>query len=303
MLTPIRSPDTGAKATSSVEGLIAAETLAELRRVTDEVVAAARGVTSHTKVLDLEPSHTPERPRVRRIKSPHLAHPFYWDMAGHPPVMAALEPLIGPDVRVRPGGKVNLKAPGYGAAVEWHQDWAFYPHTNDDVLAVGILLDDMDEDNGPMMVLPGSHPGPGVRPPRGRSVLRRHRSHPGPSRPLGRGGPHRPRWQHHHPHARLVHGSAVNRSERPRRLLLFEYAAADAWPLAGTEPLDDFEEFNRRVVHGAPTLEPRLAPAPVRMPLPKAVNEGSLYENQRTLGHRYFAAPDELSEEARAAAG
>ena len=127
------------------ERLLDADTLAELRRVTDEVAATARGLTDHTEVLDLEPSHTPERPRVRRIKSPHLAHPFYWDMAGHPPVMAALEPLIGRDIRVRAGGKVNLKSPGYGAPVEWHQDWAFYPHTNDDVLAVGILLDDMDD--------------------------------------------------------------------------------------------------------------------------------------------------------------
>ena len=275
-----------------VERLLGAETLAELRRVTNEVVATAHGLVAHTKVLDLEPSHTSERPRVRRIKSPHLAHPFYWDMAGHPPVMAALEPLIGPHIRVRAGGKVNLKSPGFGAPVEWHQDWAFYPHTNDDVLAVGVLLDDMDEGNGPMMVLPRSHLGPvhdhhadgafcgGIDVERapvdlsGAVVL---------TAPAGSVTIH---------HARLVHGSAVNRSERPRRVLFFEYSAADAWPLAGTEPLDDLEEFNRRVVHGEPTLEPRLAPAPVRIPLPKAVYEGSLYENQRTLGHRYFAAAD-----------
>ena len=280
-----------------VEDLVAAETLADLRRVTDEIVATAHGVTSHTNVLDLEPSHTPERPRVRRIKSPHLAHPFYWDMAGHPPIMAAIEPLIGPDVRVRPGGKVNLKSAGYGAPVEWHQDWAFYPHTNDDVLAVGILLDDVDEGNGPMMVLPGSHLGPvydhhadgafcgGIDLARtpldlsGAVAL---------TAPAGSVTIH---------HARLVHGSAVNRSDRPRRLLLFEYAAADAWPLAGIEPLDDFEEFNRRVVHGRPTLAPRLAPVPVRMPFPKAVHQGSLYENQRTLGHRYFAPADEPERE------
>ena len=207
--------------------------------------------------------------------------------------MAALEPLIGPHIRVRPGGKVNLKSPGVGAPVEWHQDWAFYPHTNDDVLAVGILLDDMDEGNGPLMVLPRSHLGPvydhhadgafcgGIDLERtpvdlsGAVVL---------AAPAGSITIH---------HARLVHGSAFNRSDRPRRLLFFEYAAADAWPLAGTEPLDDLEEFNRRVVHGEPTLEPRLAPAPVRIPLPKAVHQGSLYENQRTLGHRYFAAADE----------
>ena len=276
-----------------LEGIIAADTLAELRRVTDQIVASARGVTDHTAMLDLEPTHTPERPRVRRIKNPHMHHPFYRDMAGHPPVMAAIESLIGPDIRIRAGGKVNLKSAGYGAAVEWHQDWAFYPHTNDDVLAVGILLDDANEDNGPMMVLPGSHLGP------------IHDHHVNGAfcgaidltrTPLDLSGAialtasagsitiH---------HVRLVHGSAVNRSDRPRRLLLFEYAAADAWPLAGIESIDDFEEFNRRVVHGAPVLEPRLASVPVRMPLPKAIHQGSLYENQRTLGHRYFAAPDE----------
>ena len=267
-----------------VERLLEPDTLAELRRVTDEVVASAHGLADHTRVLDLEPSHTPERPRVRRIKSPHLAHPFYWDLAGHPPVMAALEPLIGRDIRVRAGGKVNLKSPGYGAPVEWHQDWAFYPHTNDDVLAVGILLDDMDAGNGPMMVLPRSHRGPihdhhadgafcgGID--LARTPLDLSGAVP-LTAPAGSVTIH---------HARLVHGSAVNRSERPRRLLFFEYAAADAWPLAGTEPLDDLDEFNRRVVHGEPTLEPRLAPAPVRMPLPKAVHQGSLYENQRTLG-------------------
>ena len=284
-----------------VEDLVAAETLAELRRVTEEIVATAHGVTSHTNVLDLEPSHTPERPRVRRIKSPHLAHPFYWDMAGHPPVMAAIEPLIGPDIRVRPGGKVNLKSAGYGAPVEWHQDWAFYPHTNDDVLAVGILLDDVDEDNGPMMVLPGSHLGP----------IHDHHANGAfcggidlARTPLDLSGAvalTAPAGSVTIHHARLVHGSAVNRSDRPRRLLLFEYAAADAWPLAGIEPLDDFEEFNRRVVHGRPTPEPRLAPVPVRMPFPRAVHQGSLYENQRTLGRRYFAAADEPEREAVAA--
>jgi hypothetical protein len=28
-----------------------------------------------------------------------------------------------------------MKSAGFGAAVEWHQDWAFYPHTNDDLAA------------------------------------------------------------------------------------------------------------------------------------------------------------------------
>ena len=271
-----------------VEGALLPETLAELRTVTDEVVASAAGLTEHSAVLDLEASHTPDAPRVRRIKQPHLAHPFYRELAAYPRIMAALEPLIGPDIRLRAGGKVNMKSAEYGSPVEWHQDWAFYPHTNQDVLAVGILLDDMDADNGPLMVLPGSHRGP----------VYDHHSHgafcgaidiaregldvSGAREVHGRAGSitiH---------HARLVHGSGMNRSDRQRRVLFFEYAAADAWPLAGIENLGDLEEFNGRMVHGQPTLRPRLEDVPVRMPLPRAPHQGSIYENQRTLSAQYF---------------
>src|SRR5258706_535075 len=57
-------------------------------------------------------------------------------------------------------GHPEIPAPGYGSPVEWHQDWAFYPHTNDDLAAVGIMIDDVDMENGPMMIVPGSHKGP-----------------------------------------------------------------------------------------------------------------------------------------------
>ena len=67
-----------------------------------------------------------------------------------------LTDLLGPDVLIQTS-KLNTKAPGGGAAVEWHQDWAFYPHSNDDMLAVGLMLEDVDEANGPLMVVPGSH--------------------------------------------------------------------------------------------------------------------------------------------------
>src|ERR1041385_1962866 len=67
--------------------------------------------------------------------------------------------LIGPNLRLQ-GSKLNMKAAQYGSPVEWHQDWAFYPHTNDDILAIGVMLDDMDLENGPLMVVPGSHRGP-----------------------------------------------------------------------------------------------------------------------------------------------
>ncbi len=75
-------------------------------------------------------------------------------------MVAIMEKLLGPSgVRLQ-SSKINLKAPHYGSPVEWHQDWAFYPHTNDDMLAVGVMLDDAFMENGPLMVVPGSHKGP-----------------------------------------------------------------------------------------------------------------------------------------------
>ncbi len=51
-----------------------------------------------------------------------------------------------------------------------------------------------------------------------------------------------------------------------------------AWPLSG---LQDLAEFDARLLTGTgPTIAPRLADVPVRVPLPPARHQGSIYENQ-----------------------
>ena len=141
-----------------VEGAVAPALLAEINRIVDDFVAQARGVTANNEVYDLETTHTPEAPRVRRLKEPVERHPLFWELVRSPGVIGPVTQLLGPDLRLH-GSKLNMKAAGYGAAVEWHQDWAFYPHTNDDLLAVGVMLDDVALENGPLMVVPGSHRG------------------------------------------------------------------------------------------------------------------------------------------------
>ena len=49
-------------------------------------------------------------------------------------------PGRGPNVRHQ-NIKLNIKAAEYGSPVEWHQDWAFYPHTNQGVLAAAVMID------------------------------------------------------------------------------------------------------------------------------------------------------------------
>src|SRR6185312_15224313 len=89
-------------------------------------------------------------------------------------------------------------------------------------------------------------------------------------------------------HVRAVHGSAPNVSDRDRRLLLFQFRTADAWPLLGFP--GGIEKFNSLMVAGE-TREPRLAPAPIRLPLPPATKQGSLYENQKGMRNRFFDVP------------
>jgi ectoine hydroxylase-related dioxygenase (phytanoyl-CoA dioxygenase family) len=271
-----------------VADVLGPPTLDALRRELAQILEGARAVSAHTDVYDLEPGHRPDAPRVRRVKTPHRFFDGFKRLSRHPGLVATLQALLGPAVRLH-GSKINLKAPHYGSPVEWHQDWAFYPHTNDDLLAVGVTLDDATGDNGPLLVVPGSHRGPvfdhhangyfcgAVDPAAVKDELAR-------AVPLtGRAGS----MSFHH--VRLLHGSAQNVSALPRALLLFEYGAADAWPLLGVK---DLEDFDARLVAGAPTIEPRVTPVPVRMPLPPALHQGSIYENQ-TAARRYFSVTEE----------
>jgi ectoine hydroxylase-related dioxygenase (phytanoyl-CoA dioxygenase family) len=265
--------------------LIEGEQLAELRTLTDRIVSEARGVAANDELYDLEPSHTAALPRVRRLKPAIFKrYAFFHALVREPKIVAILQQLLGPSIRLY-GGKLNMKSASYGSPVEWHQDWAFYPHTNDDVLATGIYLDDCDLDNGPLMVIPGSHHGPTWdHHADGRFCGAMDPAHCdidlGKAVPLM--GPAGSMTIHH---ARLVHGSALNTSNRQRRLLLHEYTAADAWPLMGVA---NFDDFNDRMVLGEPSVVPRIVPAPVRMPLPAAEHQGSIYENQRATGKRFF---------------
>jgi len=256
-----------------------------LRRVTDEFVAGAARATANDAVYDLEDSHTPQEPHVRRLKAPQLIHPAYFDASRNAKVVEILADLWG-TVRFDTG-KLNMKSAGYGAPVEWHQDWAFYPHTNDDLAAVGIMLDDVDMENGPMMVVPGSHKGPiyNHHGPNGRfcGAMDPQACDIDLSRALPCLGKAGSITVHH---VRAVHGSATNFSGRERRFLLFQYRAADAWPLLGLK--EGIDKFNEQLLVGEPSLAPRLAPVPVRMPLPPAEHQGSIYENQRASGRRYF---------------
>lgn len=250
----------------------------------DKLVEKSRTVTVNNSVYDLEPTHTVERPRVRRIKKPHKVDPVFQEILENPTFVAMMRDLLGPNIRLQ-SSKINMKEAGEGSPVEWHQDWAFYPHTNEDLLAVGVMIDDCQMENGPLLVMPGSHQGPvydhhadgyfcGAIDPTREEV---DFSKAVPC--FGKAGS----ISIHH--VRALHGSAENTSPKARRLLFYMFTAADAWPLMG---VPDLEEYDSSMLCGEITHSPRLVDLPVRLPVPPAPHQGSLYENQKTLKNRFF---------------
>jgi phytanoyl-CoA hydroxylase len=177
--------------------------------------------------FDLEVDHTAERPALRRIASPVDVSAAYLDVMRDNRALDAVTQLIGPNVEFN-NSKINAKHPGSATEVKYHQDFMFQPHTNEDLIAVLFFLDDVTLENGPLEVVPGSHRGPlfdhwhdgtftGTVGP---SVEAAHLESSVPV--------HGPAGSACLMHTRLLHGSAPNRSDRPRTLFISEYRAEDS---------------------------------------------------------------------------
>ena len=262
-----------------IKNVINKNFLSELNIATDEMLKHAELIKNSNEQFDLGVNHTSSNISVRRIKQPQKYNEVFKKLLFYPSVIQKVTSLLGDNFRLH-NGKMNLKSPSAGDLVDWHQDWAFYPHSNDDVLAVGIMLDDMTLDNGTVLFVPESHKG---------EVYDHH--HNGyfagaidteksnidlsnVKEIIGKAGTitiH---------HARLLHASKPNISQTNRRFLLWEFAANDAWPLMG---VNNYEEFNNKIVSGSIVNTPRLTQVPVRMPLPAAINQGSIFENQKAI--------------------
>ena len=104
----------------TVESVFSPAEVAELRRATDEFVEASRAVTEPTDIFDLEPSHTPAEPAVRRVNNPVANSEVYHRAFCHDAVLGMVEQLLGPHIRTN-GDKLNMKLPGLGSPVQWHQ--------------------------------------------------------------------------------------------------------------------------------------------------------------------------------------
>jgi len=100
--------------------------------------------------------------RFGRSWTTAMAVPAVYNLHRAPAVQAVLEELLGAEVMGHRQFNIRPKLPGQETTtVPWHQDSAYYgPHTVDDtIFTVWAPLVEVDQANGCMQVVPGSHRG------------------------------------------------------------------------------------------------------------------------------------------------
>jgi ectoine hydroxylase-related dioxygenase (phytanoyl-CoA dioxygenase family) len=171
--------------------------------------------------------------------------------------------------------KINMKPPSIGSLVEWHQDLAYYPLTNDSSVTVLIYLDDADVANGCLQVIPGKHNADlldharegyfvgKIVEPLDESKATLLEGEAGSVILL---------------HCMTPHASVTNTSNRPRRTLILSYRAADTFPIYSGEITGELEA-HVRLVRGKPSSSARFTFH--RFPIPRQKQKtASLYELQ-----------------------
>ena len=215
-----------------LEKIIGDEWIRKLRAATDELVERSRKVTKSDTIFDLEPTHRPDAPRLRRVSNPVEHHPVFWDYCTKSPLPDIVADLVGPDVKFH-HSKLNYKWAQGGEEVKWHYDISFWPHTNYSPLTVGTYIYDCGPDNGPLGVLPRSHEmepmlsqfdqqGRWTGCLRDEDIARLDLS-----KAVYLTGPAGSLTIHN---CRTLHASPKNLSDTGRPLLLFTLTSADAFP-------------------------------------------------------------------------
>ena len=226
--------------------------LARLNAKVDELIDESRTAPPSDWRFDFEPDHTPDNPRLRRIQSPVDIDPVFEQFTLDGPATDLAAALLGPDVRFH-HSKLNIKWNDGGEEVKWHQDIQFWPHTDFSPLTIGVYLQDVDDDMGPMGVVPGSH---------GRDLFdltRPDGQWAGSIREedVARIAVDEAEYLHGSAgsvtvhNCCSVHGSAPNNSTRIRPLLLQTYSRADSYPLLGVGTNGETGRRSGQIVRGS----------------------------------------------------
>ena len=244
-------------------GFFGAGEMADVDRAIREVTETALASGDWSDVLELESELQDGRQVPRRIYEPFDKHETFRRIGSEQRLLDCLEPLIGPNIALQ-YSKINMKPARVGAVVKWHQDMAYSPSTNDDLLAVLIYVDDATEENGCLQVLPRDH-----------THFFDHTGADGQfagmvTEDLSGGRFGQPvSLAAHSGSAILLHGitphaSLPNLSDQSRRTLIYGYLAADCYPIYFGEMTS--QVANIQMLRGKPARFARFGGPPPLIP-------------------------------------
>ena len=255
------------------------EELQQVDQTISEMARQALESGRFEKVMELEPEQVSGRRVPRRIYNPFEQHERFRKLAVDDRILNRIELLIGPNIALQ-HSKLNMKPAKVGSIVEWHQDLAYFPHTNADLVTTLIYLDDATEENGCLQVLPRQH-----------NHFFDHRLADGTFAGMiaetiddGRFGPPvalaAPAGSVIFMHCITPHSSLPNVSDKPRRTLIFEYRAEDAFPIYFGDYVYEMERYTHHL-RGEPSQVARFGgPPPVIPNISDNAQRKSLYTLQ-----------------------
>ncbi|MEP7308775.1 MAG: phytanoyl-CoA dioxygenase family protein [Acidobacteriota bacterium] len=213
-----------------VADLLTRADIARLRAALADVLKDAEGLTEIDERFFVAVGED-GTPAVTRVRNPVAHHHAFRELVTFPRLLDLIDTIIGPNLQFV-HSKINLKPPrNREAAYPWHQDWPFNPHTNLDMLAVMIPLDDADEQNGCLRVISGSHKyGPvdhrygGYFCVKDETLVEDRSRHVSLVVPAGGVALY---------HCCLLHSSTANFGAASRNAIFFDYRAADNVQLGG----------------------------------------------------------------------
>ena len=149
------------------ESLITLKEINKINKIVKEVISKEKkgnkgnginGTQSYNNYHFVYNSNSSKNKEILRLNNPQNRHKVFLELSRNKKIISIAKKLLGGTVRFHLG-KLNFKLPNKkkGSEIGWHQDWAFYPHTNDDLITVGIYLDDCYEKNGPLKIIKNSH--------------------------------------------------------------------------------------------------------------------------------------------------
>jgi phytanoyl-CoA hydroxylase len=194
-----------------VEGVFDSGEVQEMRDALGRILAAVEGTAADR---NHRWSGVDESLQLKGFHDLQYHDAVFTRMVAHPRLVEVLTDLIGPNVQLH-HSKMLVKPPEQGAPFPMHQDQPYFPHERHSVLAASVHLDETDEENGCVYVVPGSHKL-GPLDAEGEAHTIDYPLESGTACPASAGDVLFFNYL-------TIHGSGVNRSTRTRRNVLFQY--------------------------------------------------------------------------------